>query len=196
MSQQYLNKKRLWSRPTLVVIIAIMAVAATLMPTSAAGAQAPSVMPVLQARKMASMSSSASYRMAPVVVATRTDRVLFRNHAATVTCGYVTCTVFFTKDASRFLDKLIGGAYSGTKMATAAAIAGIACTFVTTPVGGAVCAGVTGVYAQWAQDAFADAAARDRCATFRYTMTPGFIPFSPVMVIPLTFGTSNGRWCR
>lgn len=188
-------------------IAALLAIGATLLLAPSASAQAPSVIPVVRLRQAHTNGVSTGHQtiwsawrapssvrlMAATIVEAPTERAFNTSKAGVVNCGIVTCTIYFTRDTTKWVNGLINGAYSGTKAATAAAIAGIGCSFVSTPLGGAVCAGLTGIATSAVQDAFQDATDHDECATLRYVKMQLFFLPPQVFSIP---GRNGGRFCR
>ncbi|MBP9827082.1 hypothetical protein KBC99_01215 [Candidatus Saccharibacteria bacterium] len=119
------------------------------------------------------------------------DDILFgKNDYATYTWGYISGSVFYRRNVTKLLEGLMNGPYRDTKMTFAAAVAGIACALLATPLGGAICAGAAGVTVSYLQDTLALARAQNACLRVRY-----FAPFFGYGG-GVILSVDNGRWCR
>jgi len=141
-----------------------------------------------QVAKLASPTTAATLLSTGTRLA-RADSVKGYFSFGTDTCGWVTCTFYFTRGATNWWNWLLNGPYSGTKAAVFAAALGMACSAIGSPIAGAACAGAGGVGVSFFQETVTSAVANRQCMFARYVQTG----FGPVIV---WLGRTGGSWCR
>jgi len=141
-----------------------------------------------QAAKLASPQTAATL-LSTGTSSVRRDSIQGYFSFGTNTCGWVTCTFYFTRSATNWWNWLMNGTFSGTKAAVFAAALGLACSAIGSPIAGAICAGAGGIGVSFFQDTITDAANNRQCMFARYVSSV----YGPVIV---WLGRTGGKWCR
>jgi len=102
-------------------------------------------------------------------------------------CGWVTCTVYFTRGTTHTLASKLGK-YNGAPYATIAAAFGAAC-LPFGGIGGVVCAGIGTVAGSYAIDQVLNASKQNRCFTIKWSL-------GPLGPVALNAGVSNAKYCK
>lgn len=184
-----------------------LCIAVVLGPSSQAGATAREVIAVQQAVKISQQSQPYSRAQSTVItpriqhISTLSTRMLLTSGRSEtfVSCGVVTCTVYFSWDRTIWLNDLFNGPMKPSKQIAASLAGGVLCAFISGPIG-ALCAGAVLLRYSMISDHLEHTVSSGKCSAWQYNR-PVFLPLGPpAPVVTITgfksWSKYGGRVCK